>query len=279
MALQAVHDSLDDIPEQFQELYTEKNGKFELTGIAGVKTQGDIDRLQTSLHKAQQDNKDLKAKFSVWGDLDHEDVMAKLDRMPELEAAAAGKLDDAAIEEIVNKRVEGTINSRTAPLERRIKELEATNGELTEANGKFVAADRTRNIHDAVREQLTKQKVIPEAHDDALMLADRVFEIREDDGAIVTKDQVGVTPGVTPEVWLNEMQERRPHWWPGSVGGGAGGGKGGGPTGFSNNPWSHENWNMTKQGEVLRTQGREKADAMAKAAGTTVGGQRPAAKK
>lgn len=42
------------------------------------------------------------------------------------------------------------------------------------------------------------------------------------------------------------------------------------------NPFSHEHWNMTKQGDFLKKHGTEKAEQMARAAGTTIGGRRPA---
>ena len=43
MALQATHDKLDDIPEAYRDLYTERDGKYELTGIAGIKTAADVE--------------------------------------------------------------------------------------------------------------------------------------------------------------------------------------------------------------------------------------------
>lgn len=281
MPLTAVIDSLDGLSDDVAALYTQKGEKFELTGISGVKTQADVDRLTTALNKEREDHKGTRDKFSVWGDMDHADVMSKLDRLPELEAAAAGKLDENAIEEMVNKRLEGTLNTRTAPLERNIATLTKERDEAIAERDELRGEKRTRTIHDAVRAELTKSKVIPEAAEDALMLADRVFEIREDDGAIVTRDQVGVTPGVDPAVWLQEMQERRPHWWPASQGGGATGGAGGtgGIGGGASNPWSAEGWNMTKQGEIIRAKGSDYANQLAKAAGTTVGGGRPAPKK
>ena len=274
MALNAVHNSIDEIPEQYRDLYTEKSGKYELTGIIGVKTQADIDRLQTSLHKAQQDNKDLKSKFSVWGDMNHEEVMQKLDRIPELEALSKGKLDETEIEQIVNQRVEGTIKSQMGPLERQVSSLTQQLEQTSLERDSFAAKEKQRKIHDAVRASLTELKVIPEAHDDALMLAERVFEIREDDGAVVTKDSVGVTPGVNATMWLQEMQPKRSHWWPASQGGGATGSSTSGlPSG--KNPWSVDSWNVTEQGNVLRNQGAEVAARLASAAGTKVGGTRP----
>lgn len=278
MALKDTHEKLEDIPEQFQELYIEKNGKWELTGIQGVKTQGDVDRINTSLTKERSDHKETKAKLAIWGDLDHGEVTSKLDSLPELEAAAKGKLDDAQIEEAVVRRVDGTIKSRLAGPERKIKELEKINGKLTEENTKFVAENRTRTIHDHVRTAMVGSKMILEAHEDALLLADRVFEISEE-GKVVTRDSVGVTPGLDAAGWLTEMQDKRRHWWPESVGGGSKG-SGAGVVGVGGkNPWSFENWNMTEQGRLYKAHGQERCEQLARAAGTTFGGKQPLQKK
>lgn len=273
MALKAIHDALDEIPEEYQTLYTEKEGKYELTGIAGIKTEADVTRIQTSLHKSQQDNKDLKSKFAIWDDMDHEQTMTLLDRIPELEAAAKGKLDEAGIEEIVQRRVSGTLKSQTAPLERQIATLTKENGDLSTSNTQYQKRETTQKIHRSVRSALTATKVISEAQEDALMLADRIFEVAED-GMILTKDGVGVTPGMEPKAWLEEIQEKRPHWWPANTGGGARGSTGGGIA-FSNNPWSERNWNITDQGKVVKEKGIDKAHQMAAAAGSVVGSPHP----
>lgn len=44
-----------------------------------------------------------------------------------------------------------------------------------------------------------------------------------------------------------------------------------------NNPWSREGWNVTRQGSIVKSLGIEKANALAKAAGSHVGAVRPAA--
>lgn len=281
MALKAVMDTLDGLPEEIAALYTEKNGKFELTGIHGVKTEADTNRLQEALRKEREQHNATKETYKRWDEFDFDDITAKLDRIPELEAAAKGKLDDAQIEEIVSRRVDGTLQSRTAPLERQLRTLTGERDKLAEEIDALRAEKTQRLVHDAVRAELTKEKVIPEAHEDALFLAERVFEVRADDGAIVTRDNVGVTPGIMASEWLKELQPKRPHWWPASQGGGAGGsaGTGGGAFLGAANPFSHEGWNVTKQGMIIRSQGMEAAERMAKAAGTRVGGTRPPAKK
>jgi len=88
---------------------------------------------------------------------------------------------------------------------------------------------------------------------------------------------VGVTPGIAPSIWLTEVQPTRTHWWPAAEGGGATGSGSG--TGFTNNPWTRDHWNLTEQGRVITSGGREKADQMAKSAGTVVGAVRPPAPK
>ena len=227
MALFAVHAKKEDIPEQYQDLYTEKDGQYELTGVEGIKTQADVDRLSEALTKERKDHKSAKEQLSVWDGLRFDEVRSSLDRMPELESLAE-KASDKNVEELVEKRLEGAIKTRTAPLERDVETLTKERNESVELVKGLTAEKITRTIHDSVRAELVKNKVIPEAHEDALMLADRMFEVREDDGKVVTRDTVGVTPGVEAGMWLSEMKEKRPHWWPPSQGSGAGGSGGGG---------------------------------------------------
>jgi hypothetical protein len=270
MALKSVVDSLEGIPEALQTEYVEKNGKYELQ-VEGMKTQADIDRLQSALTKERGDHKAVKDRLGLLGDRKIEDVLTALDRIPELEAASGGALDENKLNELV----EGRIKSRLAPIERERDQLKTALGEKDQLIEGYTVKERTRMIHDAVRSAANASKVLPEALDDALMLAERSFEVTED-GKVVTKDGVGVTPGIEAGVWFTDLQAKRPHWWGPSQGGGAGGNRGGAAGGT--NPWSAENWNMTEQGKIL-TADRSKAEQLAKAAGTSIGGPKPQPKK
>lgn len=266
--LKAILDSLEGVEPHFHSLYTERNGKYELTGIEGVKTQADIDRLQTALTKERNDHKTLKDRVSLFGDRKPEDIIAALDRIPELEAAAKGNLDEGKLNEIV----EGRIKSRLAPIERQAQTLQQ---QLSEANASLEmlrTKDSLRIVTDAVRGAASKLKVVDSAVEDVTLLAERLFTIDET-GAVVTKDNVGVTPGISADVWLTDMQAKRPHWWGPSQGGGAGGNRGGG-SGVTN-PWSKDSWNLTEQGRIYK-ENSGKAEQLAKAAGTTIGGPKPA---
>jgi len=277
--LKDVHDKLDEIPEPFRELYTEKAGKYELTGIAGVKTSADVARINVSLEKERTEHAATKAKLGAWGDLKHEEVIAKMDRIEELEAAAGNKLDASKLEELANKRADGIVKTRVAPLERQLKALEKEKNELLESNTKLSSKERTRNREDVLRPLLIEAKILPEHHEDVMMYAERHLELTDDGKWIAKEGLSGVTAGSLPKDWLVELVEKRPGWLPGSTGGGArgsGGGVGfiGGP-----NPWSREGWNMTAQGSYLKQHGQEKAEQAAKSAGTKLGGPMPAAKK
>jgi hypothetical protein len=272
MALKAIVDSLDDIPADIHGEYVERNGKFELQ-VEGMKTEADVARVQTALTKERTDHGALKQRVGLLGDRKIEDVVPLLDRIPELEAAAAGKIDDVAIERIVESR----LNTKLAPI---VRERDQLKTQLTEAQGTildFTGKERTRTIHDQVRQAAARAKLLPEAIDDALALADRTFEIEDGTDKVVTKDKVGVTPGLEPSAWLTDLMDKKPHWWGPTLGGGADGHRGGGSDSRAN-PFTAENWNLTEQGSLYKTN-PAKATQLAQAAGTTVGGPKPAPRK
>jgi len=263
MALKAVYDKQDDIPEAHRDLFVEKGDKWEIQ-VEGMKTTADVDRLSTSLEKERTDHKETKAKLKPFSGLNLEDVQAKLDKYDELEALAGTKtIDDDKINELVEKR----IKTQLAPIQRENETLKASVAEKDTALTEFQKKDTKRTVNDTVRDAATKAKVRPEALPDVLLLGEHLFKPTED-GKVATAE------GLTPDLWLGDMQKQRPHWWPESSGGGSNPGGGGQ---FSENPFSAENWNMTKQGQVLR-ESPEKAEQMAKAAGTTVGGKKPETK-
>lgn len=277
------YDNQDDIPEEYRGIYSEKAGKWEPTGISGIRTQADVDRLQSALDKEKNDHKQVREKLAAWGDLGEvDDVHKKLDRIPELEAAAKGKLDENEIETIVQKRVEGTIRSQLLPVERQLKKVTTERDDLLSKNQDFVKKENQRLIHDAADRAggPEGEKLEPGAIYDFRDFAEKVMHVGED-GTPVTKEGVGVTPGIGAKELLAEMRPKRPHWWPGSVGtGSAGSGPRAGVGAGPDNPWSHAGWNMHKQGLYFKEHGMEKAQEMAKMAGTTFpGGQRPAPKK
>ena len=270
--LEITYDSIDAVPEPFRPLYAEKDGKAVLTGINGMKTNQDVLNVQEALRKERADHAAAKEALKPWkafGD-DPTELQAKLDRIAELEAAAGGKLDDAAIQKLVDAR----LGQKTAPLERQLKDSTTRIGELEQENLALKSTLVSRDRNDAVRAVATEMKVLPTAIPDVEMVAGMFLERDEVSGQFIVKaDAKGVTPGADVKQFLKEMQQQRPHWWPNSQGGGAGGGRNFGDS--DENPWSAKGWNMTKQGQYVREHGMAKAQEAAKAAGSKIGATRP----
>lgn len=274
MSLKYIVDSLDGVDSSLHSFYTEKDGKFVLQ-IEGGATQKDVDELKASLIRERNEHKQSKAKLEEFAEIRalniHPSIiLKKLDRYDELEAAAGDKIDETKLEKMVETR----LKSKTAPLERDIAKLTAEKEELSKQVIDYTQKERTRKIHDTVRDAASKAKIVPTAIEDVLIIAERLFDLDES-GKVIAKDNVGVTPGIDPSGWFSEVQDKRPHWFPSSQGGGASGSGGAGFGG--NNPFTADNWSVSKQSE-LYAQNPQKAEQLAKAAGTSVGGLPPVKK-
>jgi hypothetical protein len=274
MAMKAVIEKEEDIPDGMKDEYKKsKVGDKEVfvLDIDGFTLHPSAKKLVDEAASTRIKLKTVSTALESFGDLKPDDVRAQLERIPELEAAAEGKLDEAKIGTIVESRVK----ARVAPIERERDQLKVKVGEQANTITTFQQKEVTRTIRDSITSAARKAKVVDTAVEDAIILAERVFQVG-DDGTVVTKDNVGFTPGITPDYWLQDMQEKRPHWFGTSSGGGAGPGRQ--SSSFGENPFSHEHWNMTAQGKMIR-ENRSQAEKAAKAAGTSIGGPKPPPKK
>lgn len=270
MGLKAALENLDDLDASLHEHYKldEKSKKYILD-LEGVEALPVVKTLKDESAKNRIKARDAEAKLAPFAALgDPTKLQEQLDRIPELEAAAEGKLDDNKINTIVESR----LKTKLAPIERERDQFKTQVQERDATIANFTAADTRRKVTTAVNKAARELKVVDTAVEDVEMLGERVFEVTED-GSVVTKDNVGVTPGLTPKAWLEDMQTKRPHWWGPSSGGGASGNRNGGVVGGVN-PWAHDTWNMTQQGELIRSD-RAKAERLAKQAGTSIGGPKP----
>ncbi|MEG0323599.1 MAG: hypothetical protein RR619_06340 [Raoultibacter sp.] len=255
--LELSYDDKTKIPTAHADLYTEVGGKWTLTGVNGIKTQADIDRLQGALDKERNDHKSVKERYAPISSYKIEDVVSRLSEYDELKIrASTGGVDDKKLDELVEAR----IKSRLSPLERQLEEYKNSLASKDAKIGEFESKDVQRRIKKAVAVAAKGAKVVDSAVDDAIIQGQQLFHLTED-GRVVAKDNVGITPGIDPTVWLSDMLKSKPHWFGSNVGGGSGGGNGGG-NGGGQNPWSHEGWNMTEQSRIYR-ENPERATTMA----------------
>ncbi len=277
--LKVTYNTAEEIPEGFADLYTEKDGKFALTEVEGIKTQADIDKIQGGLRLERNDHKATKEKLAAFGDIDPATIPSQLEELTATKAqldalTAAGGFDETKIEPIIEARV----NRAVGPLQREKtqlqRDLDLARKGTAEKEVEVNSLKQTmvqRDVEGAIRSAATGAKVLPTAIDDAVMNGVRVFEVVED-GRILTRDipGSGITVGLTPAEWFKDMVDKRPHWWPISQGGGAQGGRPGGLT-RSENPWSTEGWNLTRQGAYIRQNGEAKAAEIAAQVGSKIG--------
>lgn len=261
--LRLSYDSLEDIDEAYRSLYSEKGDKLVLTGVAGMKTQDDIDNLQEALRKEREDHKDTKTRLKAFNNLDPEEVFEQLDKIEEYKIAADGKMND----EELNKIVESRLRTKMAPLERELNAIREEKETLEDEVSQFKEKDRTSKIHESVTKAYTSSGANSEYLDDVLLHADRVFELDES-GKVIVKDGVGFTPGIEADVWITEMQPKRAGWWPENKGAGGKGPKT--VSGIANNPWMADSFNLTEQGRIIREHGKEKAQQLAALAGKSL---------
>ncbi len=177
MALELMYEKKEDVPEAHAELYTETDGKWQLTGINGLVTKDDVDKLNVALGKERTDHKETKKKVAVWADLEKEKVDADLAELTELRAASeAGegtKDGKEKFEAGVKAAAEARIVAAKVISDRENADLKKVNGEQAEEIVGFKQANTVRTIIDDVRKATTTSKVIDTAVDDVLMFTTR----------------------------------------------------------------------------------------------------------
>jgi hypothetical protein len=221
---------LDSKPEQYEDLYVEREGKFYLD-VEGARDEAELNKVNQALAKERNFAKEIKSKLSAFESLvgdgrTLDDLRADLERIPELEAGQKGKLSKEELENLANERAK----SKLIPLERQSKELASKLEEATKQLQEYQAKEIRRTIHDQVRSIAAETKAHEHAYassDGALMLlADKIFEVNEA-GQVVVKAGTGYPEGLSAKDVLPDIQRKHGYLWPASQGGGAGGGTAG----------------------------------------------------
>lgn len=269
--LELSYSSEDEIPENAREYYTEEGGVWILTGVKGGGKKN-IERLEASLRKERNDHKQTKTTFSRVQGLDIDELLRRNDEYEELKLRAEGNLDDKKVDELVETR----IKARLTPLQRELQQTKEMLTGVTTERDELIGKEKSARIKSALRKAARTAKVVDSAIEDVEQLGASLFEL-DDNGNIIAREGTGLTPGIDPAMWLSDVKDKKPHWFPGSYGGGAKGGKGGmGSDG--DNPWSADGWNLTAQGRILK-ENPERAKRMASMHGVDLKNPKRPAKK
>jgi hypothetical protein len=261
------YDSMDEVPTEHAALYTERDGKAFLTGVEGLRTDADLNAIKAAAAKERTRSRELLARAAKLGDRDPEELLRQADEAKDLKAEleeirSAGVPSMGAAEDAIAKRVSAALAREVNPLKREMDKIKAERDAAQAAAESYATTIRTSTLRSELTRAAVEAKVRGEALDDVLMYQS-IFEVG-DDGKPVTRDGVGVTPGLSPSVWITEMKEKRAHWWPEATGGGARGSGGGASSGT--NPFKRETFNLAQCGDIA---GRDpaKAEQLARLAG------------
>ncbi len=259
--LKAVYLTKEEIPEKFVELYSEKNGQWELTGVSGIKTEADVERITDAYGKRIKD-----AAKTVKGDdsLSADDVKAIVaDAIKGALPAGDGAGGDDK-------------PTGDADLARK---LAAATEEAQTWKTKAEQADAA-NIDSTLTSQLTAAVtaagVRPEAVEHFVNAHKSDFEVR--DGKLVRKFVEGDAKTATQTVdeYLTEKKvaASTSYFWPDNSGGGSGGSGNAGGAYTGKNPFDPKAPNRTEQDKIY-VENPELAKQLAAQAGVDVITGRP----
>lgn len=271
--LKFTYDKQEDVPAEAVDFYKEVGGKWVLQ-VEGAKSVKDVENVQEALRKERKDHSTTKQALATYKELgdDPEELREQLDSIPALQA---GNKD--ADPKVFQEKVEAEVVRRVAKSDREKAKAEKERDEAIAENNSLKASNKSRDIKEALRKAAVEAKVIDTAVDDVL-LYEGMFDLGED-GKVITKDNVGIAPGLEPSAWISDLSEKKPHWWAQSQGSGANGDRAKGFVPHTGpNPFTFEAWNLTEQSKLIQSN-RKKAEQLAQLAGTSIGGPKPAPKK
>lgn len=256
--LKAVYLTKEAIPAQYVDLYTEKNGQWELTGIEGIRTEADIERITDAYGKRIKD----AAKSVKSGEGLTSDQIAEIVRDEIKKAAGDGGGNNGGGD---------NNNGGGSDLERQ---LAAATDEAQTWKGKAEAAEAAAldsNLTAQLTAAVTAAGVRPEAVDHFVTSHKSDFELR--DGKLARKfvesDPKTATQSVDDYLTSRKTDKSTAYFWPGNEGGGSGGSGGLGGAHKGPNPFDPKTANMTEQNRIY-SENPELAKRLADQAGVDV---------
>ena len=209
MALQAIVQQLDSIPEALQSAYIEKDGAYHLD-VEGMVDKSKLDDFRSNNVKLLKDLEAMQGKFKNV-DLDQYNNLLQAHN----DGTDKKLLDEGKIEELFEERT------------KRMRE--AHNEELGKAQGENDTHRRQLEglmIDASVRDSATKQGVAPTAMDDVILRAKTIFKLKEgqatpfdSDGNVVYAS--GSSEPMSVDAWVKGLTSTAPHLFSPSNGGGS----------------------------------------------------------
>ena len=265
--MRAVIDKAEDLPEAFKSEYVEKDGKFYLDLDSTINTHTSIMPLSIALTNLKKEKKTLQDKIVVLeakttGLPDDFDPAKYADTVAELETLKKDPDRDKDAELKLQKERERYEQRLRDAEAKRVADLKAKDAEITE---------RDTLIHETLvdgglTEALVKHGVAKEFMGATRALLRGAVKVQKgDDGkrhAVVNTDLGDVDIDHFVENW-SKSDDGKPFVVQAKGSGGHGSGNG---RGSEINPWVKETFNLTAQGQIIKSD-KDKARRFMKSAG------------
>ena len=268
-------DTVEKVPESLRGYYAEieEGGQFRLM-VENVVTKDKFEEFRNNNTQLNKEKAELERQMTVYKTIsdDPDKLRQDYDELGKLRQRVKDK--ELIEKDGFEKAVELRTTEMKSASEGQIRALsEALNKALAERDGAIKENEQiiiSRAITDAALASGAVPGAIPDILDRALRegwsLNDKKTPIMHRNGAIVFGEN-GVDP-LTPKEWATRsLRDSAPWFFNQASGTGA---QGGNVSGSSTNPWTRENWNLTKQSEYIMKEGMAKAEQMAQVAGSTV---------
>lgn len=241
MALAAVVETLESVPEVLHSFYKEIDGKFVLD--ADIESHPQVTGLRGAYRADHEQVGKLKVQLEKFKDIDLE-RWRKLQEVKDDDLMLLEKLRIDA-ETKSNNTSQGTgtfdleaeIEKRLRPMksahQQEIEKREALLRSLENDKKRIEADMRRTRIETALASACAEAGVLPQAVEDIVYVGQRNFKVN-DAGEVTAVDSSGVelfgTDGkpMRPREWIASRSAEKAHWFPLNMGGGANGGRFGG---------------------------------------------------
>jgi hypothetical protein len=234
MGIQSKYSKVEDIPEMtVKELFTEKDGGMVFTGIEGIKTKDDTDKLEEALRKERNDHGQLKEKLKVFDGVDAEQAKKAMEENELLKLQAK----DGIMSEDAQAHIKLKIEQGIASANERASEFES---QVNDFKTKESAVSHKTFISDLAEKSVSSDLIG--------VAVDRFISFSEKDpisGDYVSNGLGGYEKGIPLDKIISGELEKTPSFAKQNTASHGGGSDGQNSTGV--NPFKKDTFNRTEQ--------------------------------
>ena len=215
----------DDIPTAFVDLYTEKNGEWILTGVDGVVSQEEFIEFRENNRSLNQQVRDLKTKITEFGDITPDKVKGLQDQITDLTAkleSGGGGGGSKQVQDLTSQ-----LDAMTKKIESMQTQYDTQLNTLTTERDQAKQQLQNNMIADAIQSAAINKGIRKTALEDVKLRAQGVAKVQDGKVVIVGPDgqpkysEKKPSELMSPEEWVEGLQENASHLFEGSGGGGS----------------------------------------------------------